>query len=87
MNNQPCVGQLTIFEYYANREDRRPCDYKFRRYIGQTVHLIGVMCGDDVIGKVHMIDPYYTIVKLKGGLLMCGTPYNTAPDDKEDYYV
>ncbi len=85
MRAQPCDGQLTLFDY--SHANRRPCDYNFRRYIGQTVHLIGVMGGDNVIGKVHMIEPYYTIVKLKGGLLMCGTPYNTVPDNKEDYYV
>lgn len=84
MSKQPCYGQLTMFDY---AQERRPCKYKFRRYIGQTVHLIGVMGGDNVIGTVHMIEPYYTIVKTKGGLLMCGTPYNTAPDDKEDYDV
>ena len=87
MNKLICGGQMSIFDFIHNCENRRPCEYKFQRYTGQTVHLIGVMGGDNVIGTVHIIGPYYTIVKLKGGLLMCGTPYNTVPDNKEDYYV
>lgn len=80
-------GQYIIFDYTHDDETScRPCDYRFRRYIGQRVRLIGVACGDDVKGKVHIIGPYYTIVKTDGGFLMCGTPYNTAPENKEEYY-
>ena len=77
-------GQITIFDY--DHEKRRPCDYTFLRYLGQRVRLIGVLGGDDVKGTVHMMEPYYTIVKTDGGMLMCGTPYNTAPENKEEYY-
>lgn len=81
------AGQYSIFDYTHDDETSwRPCDYSFRRYGGQRVRLIGVACGHDVKGKIHIIDPYYTIVKTDGDFLMCGTPFNTAPENKEEYY-
>lgn len=49
-----CNGQLTMFDTPEGR--RRPCDYSFRRYIGQKVKRwrTGKIC------RITGIKPYYT---------------------------
>ena len=71
-------GQMNIFD--QPKENRKPCEYMFYRYIGQKVLL-----RSGVEGIVVGIDSYYTTVKTAGGLRV-GTPTTTAPVDKEDYF-
>lgn len=57
------IGQLSIFDL---GESRRPCDYRFQRYIGQEV--------EDRHGRhiIAEIQPYYTIYTDR----MVGTPHD-----------
>ena len=70
-------GQLTIFDLYVGK--KRPCDYRFKRYIGQTVavHTWHDGMRKVWIGTVKRIEPYYTIVNI-GGEEIVGTPTNTS---------
>lgn len=64
-------GQLSIFDI---KEPERPCDYHFKRYIGQKVHT-----RYHGVRKITEIFPYYTY--LSGGLV--GTPYDIWPVKEE----
>lgn len=67
------IGQFSLFDNVGSL----PCQYKFDRYIGQKVTLmVGAFpFHRSVKGKVIGIEPYYTFVKTKEGL-MVGTPYS-----------
>ena len=68
-------GQLTIFD--LSNEPPRPCDYKFKRYIGQPVEVY--IHGKPIRAKITGIEKYYT--ELDVGYV--GTPYNLHPvEDK-----
>lgn len=69
-------GQYSIFDIYPPGHKRKPCEYSFKRYIGQQVK---VYCSrGDTIGRIKEIDKYYTIVQTKAGEIV-GTPTNTSP--------
>lgn len=59
--------QLSIFDMF------RPCDYTWRRYIGQKVRI-----GDD-IGTITKIEPYYTDILVENKGILAGTPTTCAP--------
>ena len=67
-------GQYSIFDLNKS-EKQKPCEYRFKRYIGQKVlfWLIGEV---DTITK---IEPYYTITA-KG---LVGTPTTICPAQEE----
>ena len=67
------IGQFSLF----NNVGPLPCQYKFDRYIGQKVTLMvgGYPFHKLLNGTVVGIEPYYTFVKTKEGL-MVGTPYS-----------
>lgn len=73
-------GQYSIFDIQPER--KRPCDYPFKRYIGQKVVLY--VTSGVYKGVVEEIETYYTVVKCKG-CHMVGTPSTMAPADKEEY--
>lgn len=54
---------------------RKPCEYSFQRYIGQTVR---DSCHGR-IGKIVDIDHYYTDVECLDGEIYAWTPTNTVP--------
>ena len=65
-------GQLNIFD----SEKQKPCDYAFRRYIGQLVRFSSkhhVMSGRT--GRIVEMLPYYTIVSIDGRRY-AGTPHD-----------
>ena len=69
-------GQLTVWDILS--DEKKPCDYRFQRYIGQKVRF----WRDDIVGTITGIEPYYTQVKTKYGIL-AGTPTTIAPmEDK-----
>jgi hypothetical protein len=72
------MQQLTIFD--ADIEtDRRPCRYKFHRYVGQKVST--TRHGICTIRKIN--DSYYTYLETKDGELIMGTPYDMAEITEE----
>ena len=74
-------GQLSLFDMDTKAE-KRPCDYRFKRYIGQEV--LFWLTGDK--GKIIRIEPYYTIVDPGTGEgLLAGTPTTICPVNKEEY--
>ena len=60
-------GQLSMFDM-PEAERKRPCDYSFRRYIGQEVR----RWRTGEILRITQIKPYYTY--LDDGSV--GTPYD-----------
>ena len=64
-------GQITIFD---TNEKTRPCDYRFKRYIGQMVRVHG-----GKVGRITGIDKYYTYVKIEPGKTVIGTPHDMIP--------
>ena len=65
-------GQLSIFD--VSNEPPRPCDYKFKRYIGQEVEVY-ISGHPPIRATITGIEPYYT--ELDVGYV--GTPYNLSP--------
>ena len=77
-------GQLSIYD--LPKEKPRPCDYKFQRYIGQSVVFYEISNKQNgAVGKIIDIQPYYTIVKTKNGELV-GTPYSIKPFESEVHH-
>lgn len=75
-------GQLSLFDIRTG--PKRPCDYRFKRYIGQKVGL-SVTSGD-YIGKIVGIEPYYTEIEVPGtDCTWAGTPTTCYPINKEEY--
>lgn len=74
-------GQMSLFDIHPKDEKPRPCDYKFKRYIGQKVRYSGNAADQ---GKcIHVItafEQYYTV--LDDGEWI-GTPYNIYPVEEE----
>ena len=71
-DDEQLPGQLSVFDLL---NEGRPCDYSWQREIGQMVEL-----DDGTIGTITKIEPYYTEVLTKNGL-MVGTPTTVAPHD------
>lgn len=68
-------GQLSIFDVRSPQEKRRPCEYSFKRYIGQRVatnYHVGIICG---------IEPYYTRIRKADGSEVVGSPHDLTPLD------
>ena len=58
---------------------RKPCEYKFERFIGQ---LVDISSGPDMVtGTITEIQPYYTIVVDENGEDWVGTPNDTSPHE------
>ena len=76
------TGQLTVFDI-GTEADRRPCRYRFKRYVGQKVRMMfGAYPGIVRVGRIREIsDSYYTIVRI-GNRDFVGTPYNLSPADE-----
>lgn len=70
-------GPYSIFDTGKGNEGPASI-YKFKRYIGQRV-----MFQSGKIGIVWRIEPYYTIVKTREGLL-AGTPTTICEAKKGD---
>lgn len=71
-------GQLSIFDVHNAEQKLRPCEYRFKRFMGQRVRLF--VTSGIVTGRIIGIEPYYTIIKGdKDGIEWAGTPTNTSP--------
>lgn len=71
-------GQLTMFDYHQDKEQLKPCEYKFKRYIGQKVELF--FYPDKVLrGTIREIEQYYTIIQAEDGEEYVGTPTSVSP--------
>lgn len=69
-------GQYTVWDIPS--AERKPSEYSFPRYMGQKVRF----WRDGIVGTIICIEPYYTQVKTKYGIL-AGTPTTIAPmEDK-----
>lgn len=66
------MNQYTLFD--INQKKEKPCDYSFKRYIGQKV---ADHRGIHEISEVHEFYTYYT-----DGT--CGTPHDMYPVDPEE---
>lgn len=73
------IGQLSIYDHPED-DNLRPCDYRFRRSIGQRVILGTKWDKEQRRGVIVDIDRYYTTVKGDDGKLYAGTPTNTRPE-------
>lgn len=69
-------GQMNIFD---TGKAIRPCDYSFKRYIGQRVKFKTYGHRISQIGRITAIDKYYTFVKLENGKTIIGTPTTIIP--------
>lgn len=77
-------GQLSLFDIPQEKGKRKPCEYGFKRYLGQKVH-ISISDGD-FIGEVIKIEPYYTLIKIKGyPHILVGTPTTFGPVNKAEW--
>ncbi len=72
------AGQTHIFDL-GIEEDRRPCRYKFHRYVGQRIR---TSHGRGVITKI--VSPYYTYFKNDRGEELVGTPHDMVPENPEE---
>lgn len=70
-------GQLSIFDVRPE-EKIKPCEYSFKRYIGQRVVL---SC--DIKGAIIDIQPYYTEVLGDDGKLYAGSPSTCYPEEEK----
>lgn len=62
--------------------DRRPCRYRFHRYIGQRVRF-----RDGEIGTITEIPGiYYTYIIDRRGRELVGTPTTISPVDEDEMY-
>lgn len=69
------VGQISIWDLHETDAKRKPCEYSFQRYIGQTVR-----CSwSGRVGKIVAIDHYYTDVQTSDGEVYAWTSTNTIP--------
>jgi len=77
------MKQYTIYDE-GIETDRRPCRYRFHRYIGQKVRHI--KDPNDVYEIVDIGSSYYTTIRSKKekGLLV-GTPTTIYPVDRREY--
>ena len=71
-DDEQLPGQLSVFDLL---NEGQPCDYSWQREIGQMVEF-----DDGRIGTITKIEPYYTEVLTKDGLLV-GTPTTMAPHE------
>ena len=53
----------------------RPCEYKFKRYIGQPVSVWNRMMDEHIHGTIVDIKPYYTEVCVGDGRTLMCTPH------------
>lgn len=77
MKSDDFTGQFTIFDADID-QDRRPCRYRFRRYIGQKVKTL------HGVGVITKIEQYYTTFRLADGRTLCGTPHDLVPVDERE---
>lgn len=69
-------GQISIFDLMAGKSaKRKPCEYSFQRYIGQTVR----DSWNGYFGKIYDIGSYYTYVRSASGEEYAFTPGGTHP--------
>lgn len=73
-DNEPIPGQLSLFDLVPEGEDRKPCEYPFKRYIGQVVEF-----NTGEVGEITSIGPYYTEVRTDNHRIMAGTPSTISP--------
>ena len=77
MKNEDMTGQYNFYDLDID-QDRRPCRYKFRRYIGQKVKTL------HGVGVITKIEQYYTVFRLEDGRTLCGTPHDLTPLDENE---
>ena len=70
-------GQMSLFDIDIE-QDRRPCRYKFHRYIGQRVNGLH---GPATIIRIDHI--YYTDIRTDDGRDLVGTPHDLSPMEVE----
>lgn len=73
-------GQLSMFDILGPEEKRKPCEYKFQRYIGQRVRSKSKY-GADYVGTITGIGPYYTDILTDDGREIVWTPYDVWPTE------
>ena len=73
------IKQYTIYDMDIET-DRRPCRYRFHRYVGQKVKMrnFGVCIITEIPGA------YYTYIKDKKGQQLVGTPTTIWPAEEEE---
>ena len=69
-------GQYSLFDYCNDPKDLKPCEYSFKRYIGQKVG--GDFTPTKKMGTIVKIEQYYTIIDV-GDQFMVGDPHSIWP--------
>ena len=80
MSKGQIPGQMSIFDFIDRPAKRRPCDYRFHRYLGQKVYLRG----REGVFRVRAIFQYYTHVVDGHGEPWIGTPYDIWPVNEKE---
>lgn len=75
------TGQYSLFDYCVDPENFKPCEYSFKRYIGQKVG--GDFSPTKKMGTIVKIEQYYTIIDV-GDRFMVGTPHSIWPIEGGD---
>lgn len=70
-------GQMSIFDIHTDH-NWKPCEYRFKRYIGQRVRSKSKY-GVQYIGTIVSMEPYYTNIRTDDGREIVGTPYDVEP--------
>ena len=68
-------GQYSIFDMHTGQEKRKPCEYAFKRYMGQMV------ASGRYVGTICKIEPYYTHIRTADGEVVAGSPHDLVPLD------
>lgn len=77
------TGQLSIFDIHLPKSTKSPCDYDWKRYIGQKVYVC--VTSGDYIGVITEIAPYYTTIEVEElDCLLAGTPTTCYPVDERE---
>ena len=73
------IKQYTIYDMDIET-DRRPCRYRFHRYIGQKVHTNR----HGICTIVGISGAYHTDIRDEKGQLLVGTPYDLWPVEEDE---
>ena len=79
-DDEQIEGQLSLFDLAPEGEERKPCEYPFKRYIGQVVEF-----NTGEVGEITDIGPYYTEVRTNNHRIMAGTPTTITPKKMENF--
>lgn len=72
-------GQISMYDAMAENENRKPCEYRFHRFIGQRIRF----WREGIEATISEIKPYYTYCLTDNGEILVGTPYDISPMEEK----